>query len=85
MPQTWHEHDNLWLISSLMKVSDFSQVSQLSQPNSNPTQLNTKLVWQGYWCLTHHHHHPTPHKLLDHFKTTLEADFRYTTLFPRKK
>ena len=35
-----------------------------AQLQSNLTQLNTKLVWQGYWCLTHHH--PTHNKLLHH-------------------
>ena len=56
-----------------------------TQLQSNLTQLNTKLVLQGYWCVTHPTHHPTPHKLLDHFKTTWEADFQYTTLFEPNK
>ena len=34
-----------------------------AQLQSNLTQLNTKLVLQGYWCVTHPPHHPThpPH------------------------
>ena len=48
----------------------------LSQPNSTSAQVGSdKVISQT--TTTHHH----PVKLLRHFQTTQEADFRYATLF----
>ena len=56
-----------------LKQTYLSKVWKLSKPNS--TQL--KLVWPDYGLEPTTHHH----KLLDHFQTTQEADFRHATLF----
>ena len=42
-----------------------------AQLQSNLTQLNTKLVLQGYWCLNHHPTPPTPQQTFRQLRDNL--------------
>ena len=66
----WTENQKMIISEKKTKAMLFNFVT--TQLQSNLTQLNTKLVLQGYWCVTHPppSHPPPHHKLLDHFQTT---------------
>jgi hypothetical protein len=70
---SWIELALLLLIYQPTTHSPTRNSFKLSQPNSSSTQVGSDKVLSRTT--------PPPGKLLRHFQTTQEADFRYATLF----